>query len=487
MVLGAGRMPDFSDRRTALWALAAGCAIFAVGAAAAVGTGNSSTLALLTALGVAPLLVVAAARWPYVFPFGLFCMLAPFDQAMSIPGAGSLPRYLGVLTALAVGIYAARKRQIYRPPLALYLWALFLAWVLIEMFRSIDMNNATATLQAMASLIVLYAVFATAPITERQLRFACSAIVAGGIVAAVYGMMLFHQHPDLLAKTDGRVTVNLLGRSLDANMFADALLTPFAIALIALLHARRPRTVLISFASLAVVFSAIVTSLSREALLAAAVIVMVAIWFSRRRLLGIVLAVPAFAALLVLVPSILTRIEDGFKTGGAGRTSIWQVDWTAFWQHPLIGWGTGNSIEAYDRNFLAVYQLYNAGWSRPPHNTALFIGVEFGIVGVVLFAVAFFAAFRPLVQIQRGDSLYDLRVAITASLISMVVASLFIDVSATKSLWLALILAAQCRTVLLSRRPAAPAAYVYEPPAAPQPAPQPAPTRPRTVLGGSMR
>jgi O-antigen ligase len=199
--------------------------------------------------------------------------------------------------------------------------------------------------------------------------------------------------------------------------------------------------------------------------------------------LGIVLAVPAFGVLLLLVPSILTRIQDGFKTGGAGRTSIWHVDWTAFVQHPLIGWGTGNSIEAYDRNFLAVYQLYNAGWSRPPHNTALFIAVELGLVGVVLFSAAFFAAFRPLVLVQRGDALYDLRVAITASLIALLVASLFIDVSATKSLWLVLILAAQFRTVLLSRRPAVLAAYEYQPPAA---AP-PAQIRPRTVLGGSTR
>jgi O-antigen ligase len=452
MVFGAfGRRLDFSDRRTSLAASAAGLVAFALVIAFAIGSGDAGLLRLLVAVALAPVLLVVALRWPYVFPAGVYIALVPFDQVLSIPGAGTLTRYLGLASILAVAVYAFRMRRIGRPPLALYLWLAYVGWIAIEMLRSVDVGNGQATLQAAISLVLLFAVFAMAPINERQLRFLCWATIAGGVIAGLYGMYLFHQHPELLAKTNARVTLDLMGQTLDANAFADALLAPFALALVATLNARRAGPLLGSFAAFAIVAAAIVTSLSREALLSCAVIVAVTVWFSRRRLLGALLAIPVFVLLPILVPSLLSRVQDAIDTGGAGRASIWSVDWHAFLQHPLIGWGTGNSIDAYNRNFLAVFQAYNAGWSRPPHNTALFLAVEFGIVGVLLFFGAWFAAFGPLKRIKRGDSLYDLRVGITAALASLLLAGCFVDVSAHKHVWLVFALAAQLRMVMLTR------------------------------------
>jgi O-antigen ligase len=404
-----------------------------------------------------------AMRWPYIFPLGLYCIVVPFDQALAIPGAGSLTRYLGIASALAVAVYAIRRRCVHRPPATLYLFLAFFGWLLIGMFRNVDTDNGPKTVQAMALTILIYGIMATAPIAERQFRTVCAATVAGGVVAALYGMFLFYQHPELLAKADSRVTVLVMGNMLDANAYAGALLAPFSLAFISLLHARTPRTLLGWGAALVILFAAIVASLSREALLACIVVVGVVVWFSRRRVLGIVVAVPAFAALL-LSPSITARIDDAFKTGGAGRTSIWAVEWNAFLQHPLIGWGTGNSIEAYDRTFLRVFQSYNVGWGRQPHNTMLFLAVELGIVGVVLFFAAWFAAFRPLAMVRRGDPLYGMRVALTAALCAMLVVGSFVDVSAAKHMWLVLILAAQFRTVVLTRPRPVETPLVYEPP-----------------------
>ncbi len=181
----------------------------------------------------------------------------------------------------------------------------------------------------------------------------------------------------------------------------------------------------------------------------------------------------------MFVPAIGGRIADALATGGAGRTSIWQTGLAAFNMHPIIGWGAGGAIEAYDRTYLKVFQAYNAGWSRPPHNTPLQVLVELGIIGFVLFLLAFIATFRHFRGIPRTSSLYDLKIAFIASLIGLSVCSLFIGLETYKYVWVALSTTAQLRTVARSQARRLQAGTVYEPPPAVAPAP---PARARTRL-----
>ncbi|HEY0615372.1 MAG TPA: O-antigen ligase family protein [Candidatus Elarobacter sp.] len=461
-------LPGWSspDRRTTLILGAAAVGLLVTGVAAAIGTGDYALLFLVLLLGAAPLLALVAIRWPYVFPFGLYALLIPFDEILAIPGAGGLTRYLALGITVFLVVHAFRLRRLRRPPVAMVIWTLFLGWLLVNVLRSVD-EHALTTLQFFGGLILCYAATVIAPIDERQLRFLALATLAGGVIAALYGLYLFHADPTLYAKMGSRATIQMFGRTLDQNIYADSLLAPFAFALLALTRARSPGMIFASLAAVAVILAAILASLSREALLAVGAISAVVIWFSRRRLLGIAIGIPALGA-LALMPGVSARVSDAIASGGAGRTSIWKVDWTAFLQHPIIGWGTGNSVEAYDRFYLTVYQLHFAGWSREPHNTALYIAVELGLVGLALFLAGWYSAFRPLRKIKRGDSLFDLRVALTATLVGMIVASNFVDVSTTKFFWLILGFAAQLRNVAESRVEAlAPAQVVYEPPPAP--------------------
>ncbi|HEY0393290.1 MAG TPA: O-antigen ligase family protein [Candidatus Elarobacter sp.] len=454
------------DRRTVLIMGAAALGLLVLGTATAIGTGDYALLAVFALIAAAPALAYAALRLPYVFPFGLYCLLVPFDEVINLPGAGSLDRYLALGIVASLIAHAFRLRRMQRAPLALIVWGLFLGWVLIGMLRSVD-DHAISTVQVFVGLIVCYAATAVAPIEERQLRFLVAATVAGGVIAALYGLYLFHADPTLYAKMGSRATIAVMGRTLDQNIYADSLLAPFTFALVALTRARTPLTILGSFAAVGIIVAAVLASLSREAFLALGVIVAVVVWFSRRRMLGIALAIPSLGA-LALVPSVWDRINEAIQSGGAGRTSIWKVDWAAFLQHPFFGWGTGNAVEAYDRFYLAVYQLHFAGWSREPHNTVLYIAVELGLVGVALFLAGSFAALRPLTKIRRGDGLYDLRVGLTAALVGLLVASNFVDVSTTKFYWLVLSFAAQLRMLAVTRAHAIESApAVYEPPPRP--------------------
>ena len=460
----------YSDRLTERRAqLAAGAALLAgicMAAAWAVAQGRLSDIMLTGGLVALPALLYIVWRFPFVLPYGLYVVLVPFDDVLVIPGGGTITRMLALGCIGALVVYTARLRRIINPPAALYLFAGFYLWVVIETLRTPDFDEATKTLATFSLLLLFFAVGSLAPIRQSQLRFICGAVVLSGVIASAYGLYMFHLHPELLAKSVGRFTIDLNGRTLDPNGFADGLLAPFALALVSLLNARKPVKVLGMLLVTAFLFGAIVASQSREAWLAIIPLLGVLVWFSRHRLVGLVSGMVAVVAVPLAFPWILERMTNGFQTGGAGRTSIWKVDLLAYLQHPILGWGTGSSIVAYDRNYLRIFQFYNAGWSRPPHNTALFLAVEFGVIGALLFVAGYVALFRPLAQIRRGDSLYDLRVGLTASLAALTVAAMFVDVSPHKDFWLILAATAQLRTVFLTRRSVDPAAVVYEPPVA---------------------
>lgn len=453
---------DLADRQTQ-YALGA-CAIggLAVGLVVAIGSGQFLLAAGLAAVGVAPALLLAAYRWPYVFPYGLFVLLVPFDDLLSI-GAGTLTRYLSLASVAALAVHIMARRRAASPSLALWLWLGFLLWLMITALWASDAGAAWTTIQQLGSMILLFAFLSLAPLGEGDLRRICATIVLAGVAASAYGMVLLHNNPQL-AGDEGRLMLNVDGRTLDPNAFADSLLLPLSLAFVSLLNARKPVAFLLALGATIVVFGGIVVSLSREAFLACLVILAVTAWFSRRRLLAVFAAVPAVIAVPMLFPAILVRMSDALSTGGAGRTSIWSVDWLAFLQHPFFGWGAGAEIQAYNAYFLAVFQRYNAGWARPPHNTALFVAVETGIVGFLLFFGAWFAAFRPLRGLGRASGVYDLRVALTAGLLSVLLVSGFIDVIGHKDFWLVLGTAAQLRIVARSRVRGEPAAatVVYE-------------------------
>ena len=452
IVTPALRGVNFSDRPTQLRAGAIAVGILVLAFALTIGTGNFRPALMLGGVLVAPVAIYAALRAPYAFAYGLYCLLVPFDNLLKLGGAGTLTKLLGLATLLAVVLYAARLRQIERPRRALVLWLVFLLWNMITMMWSPDGEEAATTIAQLFSLIGLYAVLSVAPIGERALRTLAGWIVAGGVAGACYGIWLLHQLPPQTVQGDaGRLMIQVGQRDIDSNHFANALLFPLAIALVSLLNARRPRALVLSAGAAAIIASGILVSLSREALLGCVILVAVVVWFSRRRILGFAVGIPALAAIVVAVPGIGERMAQAFTTGGAGRTSIWSVAFLAYKDHPFFGWGLGGALEAYDRHYLAVYQLYNAGWTRPPHNTPLHVAVDLGIVGLALYLAANLASLLQTRLIARGDRLYDLRVATTAALLALAFVSLFIDLLTYKYLWIALAFAAQLANVSRSR------------------------------------
>jgi hypothetical protein len=447
--------PDFGDRRTQLALGAMLVTAVCAGLAIAVGSGDLRLAFLFAGVIALPPALLFALNRPYIVPYGLYAALVPFDDLLRFGPGGTLTKMLGVLATLFVLIYAVRSRRLTRPPLAVWLWLGYMLWTMASLMWTADQTEGMIVGQTMAALIVMFAAFAVAPIDEAQLRTVCGCVVAGGVAASAYGLWVM-QHVPALIGNDGavrRVAISANGMTIDPNHFANALLFPLALSLVALVHARSPRAVFVYAIASVLLIAGIAVSLSREAVIASVLIALVLLWFSRRRVLGVALGLPIVAAILAAVPAIGTRMSEAFATGGAGRMSIWQVGIAAWKAHPIIGWGEGGSFDAYDRYYLRVYQAYNAGWSRPPHNSALTALVDLGVIGLLLLVAAVVATVLPLRRIARGDSLYDLRVAVTAALVGILFSSFFIDLTNYKYLWLVLVAAAQLASVARDREP----------------------------------
>jgi exopolysaccharide production protein ExoQ len=460
--------PDLGDRRTRLvlgtTVLGALIAAFVY----TIGTGDVRLTLLVAGVAVAPALLVLALKRSYLFPYGLYVVLVPFDNMLKISGAGTLTKMLGIASTIFIIIYAVRRKGLNKPPLAMYFWCAYMAWTLLSAMWTVNVGEAMIDVQQTFSLVLMYAVLAVAPVEERDVRAICACLVFGGIAASIYGMYLLHESPVLATGGDhGRLMINVANRTIDPNHFANSMLAPLAIALVGLLNSRKVSHALFSAAAIVILTAGILMSVSREALLACVVIAATLVWFSRRRLLGLLIGIPVLAAVPLVFPAVAARMADAASSGGAGRTGIWHIGFLAWKAHPVIGWGAGGALDAFDKYYLNVYQLYTTGWTRPPHNTPLHAAIELGLVGLSLMLLGYLSMFRLFKGIRRGDRLYDVRVALTASLLALGFCSLFIDLANYKYVWLVFGTIAQMASVARMQRMAAAPRAVYEPPPPP--------------------
>ena len=462
-------MIDFAERRVRFAIGAAVLALVLLVVADFIGTGDFVRLAAVLALIAAGPLVLVALRAPYLFPYGVYVVLIPFDGLLSLGSAGTVTKFLGIAAIAFVLVAIVRGRRVVRPPLPLYFALPYLALVLVSLMWTTSLGNATVSVEAIASYVLMYAVFCIAPIDRAQMRAVCACIVVGGVMGALYGIVMMHGATVSPETGDyGRLMINIAGRRIDPNQFANALIGPMAIAIVWLTHTRSIPRALVLLAAVAILAEGVLISLSREAMLACLAMGLVLILFSRRRLLGAGVLAAAAAATFAFVPAIMARMTDAFTTGGAGRTGIWRTDLAAWAVHPVFGWGIGGAEDAYDAFLLRVAPRYFNGWGRPPHNTLLVALVELGIIGAILVTAAYLSSFSLLRAIERGSELFPMKVAFIAALVGLGVASMFIDITVYKFLWVIVIGIAQLRTIAVlepqaARGPVAVAAPMRRP------------------------
>jgi exopolysaccharide production protein ExoQ len=119
--------------------------------------------------------------------------------------------------------------------------------------------------------------------------------------------------------------------------------------------------------------------------------------------LGIVACTSLLAASSVLVlPTLMEAM--GKSSSGSGRIPLWAAAFVSFLKHPMLGYGyasfwTGLQGESLNIFMTTRFEIYQA------QNGILEVGLELGIVGVVLVSLTFFKAIKDaLICFQRGHT-----------------------------------------------------------------------------------
>jgi exopolysaccharide production protein ExoQ len=419
--------------------LIAACALIAAYASVALsGTKTGTALSLIVTIG--PALLYAALTAPLAFPFGLYALLTPFDSILSLPQFGTLTRLLGLATGAAMLFFMLRTRRFGEPHPNLVYWLLLYLWMGASMFWAIDSQTSLELLPTAVQLLVLYIVVSMFRLDVRGLRVAVGAVVAGGILGAIYGAYLYHSGA---AALQDRLWLRTDTSQLNPDHFAAALVTPISLAVVAAFWSRNLFVRAGAYMGVLVMLYAVVLTGSRGAELALVVLLVYLMIRDRHRVqLAIVTVLAAVLAFAGTGGGIVARWGSAALNGGAGRTDIWKVGWIAFKQNWLFGAGYDNFPFAYDRAFIQTFQPFYANWHRASHDILLGTAVELGVVGLTLLVLAWWGQFRMLAPIGEDDVRYPLRLALEGALIALFVCGLFADIMAEKYVWLAFMIVA---------------------------------------------
>jgi O-antigen ligase len=357
-----------------------------------------------------------------------FAFAIPWEYSLDIgEPIGNIARVVGVallLAAIPAVLLAGRVRK----PGALQ-WAalIYFLWFCSTLLWTIDPTATFARLRG--TFQVMITVWLVWEFAERpqDLRDLLRAYVAGAWVLAILTLANFGS-----PAVEGQIRFMPEGQ--DPNDVARFLNLGFPMA--ALLLEGEPGWAgkLLAFGYLPLGFAGVLLTASRSGFVAALVALAgCGLIMARKHLHGLVagaFALPVIAAALFLlapretferIATIPLQLQGGDLNY---RLNIWQAGWQAFAHAPFLGTGAGSFVSAA-----------RLAPEDTAHNTVLAIGVEGGIVALIIAAAIVAVSVHSLLQ-TRGQ----VRAALAITMLVWMVCSFTATVEQSRSTWLVLAL-----------------------------------------------
>ena len=400
--------------------------------------------------------------WPVQVALGGFAFLVPFDPSSALwtgADATSLTFVVGavaVLTLITVGLVFHRFELPGKPALW---WLLFVLWAAASILWAYDQQEAIQRLPTMFSLYLFYVVATCFRVTEREFSGVVGLTILGGGVAALFSCYEFYNGVSYHGLRGFLIIGN---RATDPNIFAASLLLPFSLAVGEFLASSTLSRRVFMLLTSGIIALGIFFTMSRGALFALAVMLVV---YLRRLRMSWRVFVPMIilAGAVMFAPTLLwQRVEQSEVTGGAGRIYIWQAGFAAFKDFAFSGAGLSNFSSIYDK-YAGSARAF-VGLHRDPHNIYLETGVELGIVGLGLLLFAIGSQLRMAKRMQpslRGVPANLRAIACQAAAWGMLAASFFLGMLWFKAFWLVWIML----TLAHSERAAEKSVYPFRYPA----------------------
>lgn len=415
---------------------------------------------LLLGLAVAPIavsVIVVFLREPMRLALPAYAAVIPFGGLLSVGSSrfASLSSLVGIVLGAGLVLQLALPsgtRTRLSPTIPI--WLLLLGLAGATTLWSVAPGTSANSFIVLGSLVIVYVLVAISPVDRDLLRRLENGLILGGLAAVGYGLFQllvlggFPNDPVIPgAPPEGRFGNGLLG----PNNQAVALMLPLLISLTRAVTIPDRSTRLRYAAMAALLLGGVLMTGSRGGILAATVAVLamlVATPRGRGRLLvytviGLVLA----GYVWVFHPFGLAERSAETVTSSSGRTDIWQVGLAACPQYCPFGsgWGTFPDVYADTQATVAGARVLLGGGTDEPHNVWLLLGIELGLLGLILLVAGLLVSAFEAVRLPE-----DLRGVPLAALVATVFAASFLSNLEFKFFWMALILVVLSRNLAVS-------------------------------------
>ena len=384
---------------------------------------------------ISPLIIYLCIHKPFIFPFGLYAFLIPFDNVLAVTGnaeGATLTKLLGILTILVLSLKGALENKLRKPDAAFFWWVLFILYGVLTVCWAINPGRVIGILPTSMGLILLYLVVGSYNFNEKEFETIKWCILSGGVAAALF--TIYSYQTGQFYGVEQRSSVSFGERSVNPNALVVSLLLPISICMERFLRQESKLIIRCLYVVIiSVIAFCVVLSGSRGGALSVGIIIIVYILFLKQRLtLGIILVVVGVVIFSLIPEFFVERFVGSIGGTGAGRTDIWYAGVLAIKKYWILGAGLKNFPEAY--NEFAHYSPTFQGWNRDPHNVYIGIATDLGIVGTTLMVVAIRKHYKSLHA--RFDHYNINAVMLKAAFWAVLFSCIFGNYIWSKSFWL---------------------------------------------------
>jgi O-antigen ligase len=349
------------------------------------------------------------------------------DIAVHTYNAPSIAKSFIVLLLIAIfirwGVSHQRPRGLFLPAV------MVIAYGLVGFTSLLYAPNPDAVIQSLSNFVkdALIALVVVALLKKpHQFRHIIyTLLIVGAFIGSIsvhqyltknfrndYGGFAVAEYMNIVDNTDD---FRLSGPVGDPNFFAQVMVVLALLGVERLVHERRVLPKLLAGYAAAVSTLTVVFTFSRGATVALVVSLVIFFWIYRLKpsqmlvvlLLGIVMilyAPPAyFERILTLrdvLPSSEGQIDVYSDRAIQGRASENLTAWVMVMQHPFMGVGLNNFSYLY-QDYSKSLGLAPSARNRSPHNLYLEVAAETGIVGLTVFLLLIWFAFRSILIARR--------------------------------------------------------------------------------------
>jgi putative inorganic carbon (HCO3(-)) transporter len=370
-------------------------------------------------------------KWPAILA-GAVIVALPFRIPIQAGGVTSnllVPLYFVVAAgSLSFVVGALRGRASPRPNSpgdrapALWLERLLAGYIVLYALQATYSPKFTTALQQM---VFFYVPFALAYFLLRRLDWTprliriCVLLLAGlAVLFALVGFVEYDTktiflNPKLVASNAVHTYFTVNSVFLDPNIFGRFLALVMILVAAVLLYARRQRTQVGSIAVLAVLWGALVLTVSRSSIgaLLVGLGALGAIRWNVGRAVFAAAGIVAVAAAAIALSPTTFGLNQGLNGASSGRPGLVSGGLDLFADRPIWGFGSGSFETEYSAHNHHIGQTLSAS-----HTIPITIAAEQGLIGELVYIALVVAALVTLFRRCRPD---PARVAIACAFVAL--------------------------------------------------------------------